>query len=94
MPHQLLRQKSDDRVVPWCTYTDPEIARVGLNEVEAKNSGVAYDLLEQPMKSLDRAVVEDATSGFARVLVRKGTDEILGATYVGEGAGDLLQPIV
>jgi pyruvate/2-oxoglutarate dehydrogenase complex dihydrolipoamide dehydrogenase (E3) component len=94
MPLQPLRQKADDRVVPWCTYTDPEIARVGMNEAQAKGAGIAYDLLEQPMKSLDRAVVEDATEGFARVLLRKRTDEILGATIVGEGAGDLLQPLV
>ena len=94
MPHQLLRQRADNSVVPWCTYTDPEIARVGLSENEAKEQHLEYDLYRQPMAEVDRAVVENATTGFAKVLTRKGTDRILGATIVAEHAGDLLQPLV
>ena len=94
MPLQLLRQRADCSVVPWCTYTDPEIARVGLNEREAIEQGIAYDLYRQAMAGVDRAVVENATAGFAKVLTGRGTDRILGATIVGERAGDLLQPLV
>ena len=94
MPLQFLRQRADDSVVPWCTYTDPEIARVGLSEAEAKHQHIEYDVHEQPMAGVDRAVVENSTGGFARVLTRKGTDKILGATIVAENAGDLLQPLV
>ncbi len=94
MPLQFLRQKADYSVVPWCTYTDPEIARVGMNEDEARKAGIAYDVFEQAMSGVDRAVVENAEAGAAKVLVRKGTDKILGATIVAEHAGDLLQPLV
>jgi len=94
MPFQLLRRRTDYSVVPWCTYTDPEIARVGLSEEEARKEGVEYDLYRQPMSEVDRAVVENATAGFAKVLTRKGTDKLLGATIVAEHAGDLLQPLV
>ena len=94
MPLQLLRQRADYRVVPWCTYTDPEIARVGLSEADAKEQRIDCDIYRQPMAGVDRAVVENATAGFAKVLTRKGTDEILGATIVAEHAGDLLQPLV
>ena len=94
MPLQLLRQRGDYRVVPWCTYTDPEIARVGLSEAEAKEQRIDCDVYRQSMADVDRAVVENATTGFAKVLTRKGTDEILGATIVAEHAGDLLQPLV
>jgi len=94
MPLQVLRQKADYSVVPWCTYTDPEIARVGMNEDDAKKAGVSYDVFEQPMSGVDRAVVENTESGSVKVLLRKGTDKILGATIVAEHAGDLLQPIV
>ncbi|MEA3209029.1 MAG: hypothetical protein QOE70_2086 [Chthoniobacter sp.] len=94
MPLQVLRQKADYSVVPWCTYTDPEVARVGLNEEEATRAGIACDVFEQPMAGVDRAILEEATAGSARVLVRKGTDIIVGATIVAEHAGDLLQPLV
>ena len=94
LPLPFLRQKADYSTVPWCTYLDPEIARVGLNEQEAKAQGIAYDVIEERMSELDRAVVENATSGFARILLRKGGDKILGATLVAERAGDLLQPLV
>jgi len=94
MPFQLLRQKADYSAVPWCTFLDPEIAHVGLGEDEAKKRGIAYDLFEQPMANVDRAVVESATAGRAKVLVRRGTDKILGATIIAEHAGDLLQPLV
>ncbi len=94
VPFSFLRQKVDYSVVPWCTYLDPEVATVGLTESSAKKKGVAYDLIEQEMKAVDRAVLERAEAGFARVLVKPGTDEVLGATLVGEHAGELIQEFV
>ncbi len=94
VPFSFLRQKVDYSVVPWCTYLDPEVATVGLTETAAKKKGVAYDLIEQEMKTVDRAVLERAATGFARVLVRRGSDEVIGATIVGEHAGELIQEFV
>jgi pyruvate/2-oxoglutarate dehydrogenase complex dihydrolipoamide dehydrogenase (E3) component len=94
MPFQLLRQKIDYTVVPWCTYVDPEIATVGLNETAAQEKNIEYDLIVQKLSEVDRAVVESEESGFAKVLVARGTDKILGATLVCESAGDLLHEFV
>jgi pyruvate/2-oxoglutarate dehydrogenase complex dihydrolipoamide dehydrogenase (E3) component len=86
--------KREDAVIPWCTYTSPEVARVGLNETEAAAQGVACDVWKQPLEEVDRAVVESEEEGFAKVLTAKGTDRILGATIVGERAGDLVHEFV
>ena len=94
MPFQFLRQKIDYSVVPWCTYVDPEIATVGLNESSAKEKNVEYDLITEKLDEVDRAVLESEASGFVKVLVAKGTDKILGATLVCENAGDLLHEFV
>ncbi len=94
MPFQLLRQKMDYSVVPWCTYTDPEAAHVGLSEKEAQQKNVDYDLFVVPLEDVDRAVVESEESGFAKILTTKGSDKILGATIVAPHAGDLLHEFV
>jgi pyruvate/2-oxoglutarate dehydrogenase complex dihydrolipoamide dehydrogenase (E3) component len=94
MPLQLLRQKIDYAVVPWCTYVDPEIASVGLNETTAKKRNMPYDVIRQEIKEVDRAVLEREENGFVKVLVAKGTDRIVGATLVCENAGDLLHEFV
>jgi pyruvate/2-oxoglutarate dehydrogenase complex dihydrolipoamide dehydrogenase (E3) component len=94
MPFQLLRQKMVYSVVPWCTYTDPEIARVGLNEAEAKQQNISYDLISVGINELDRAVIEGEELGFIKVLTTKGIDKILGVTIVGPHAGDLLHEFV
>jgi pyruvate/2-oxoglutarate dehydrogenase complex dihydrolipoamide dehydrogenase (E3) component len=94
VPFQFLRQKMDYSVVPWCTYTDPEIAHVGLGEKEAKQKNVDYDLFVVPLEDLDRAVVESEDAGFAKVLTAKGSDKILGATIVAPHAGDLVHEFV
>jgi pyruvate/2-oxoglutarate dehydrogenase complex dihydrolipoamide dehydrogenase (E3) component len=94
VPFSFLRQKVDYCVVPWCTYLDPEVATVGLTESQAKERGIDYELIEQAMKTVDRAVVERTDAGFARVLVKRGSDKILGATIVGEHAGELIQEFV
>ena len=88
------KARFDDMVVPGCIYTDPEIARVGLNEDQARKRGIAYDVWTEPLEKLDRAVVESAETGFAKVLTAKGKDEILGVTLVAERAGDLLHEFV
>ncbi|HSS15386.1 MAG TPA: mercuric reductase [Candidatus Dormibacteraeota bacterium] len=94
MPLQLLRQKVDWSVVPWCTYTDPEVAHVGLGEKEAKQKNIQYNLFVVPLEDVDRAVVESEEAGFAKILTIKGSDKILGATIVAPHAGDLLQEFV
>jgi len=82
--------KVDLSVLPWCTFTSPELARVGLNEEEAVRRGIAYDLYRQPMYEIDRAVVESEETGFAKVLASRRGDRILGATIVSDRAGDLI----
>ena len=94
MPFQFLRQKVDWSVVPWCTYTDPEVAHVGLSEKNAQKKNIDYDLFAVLLEDVDRAVVESEESGFAKVLARKGSDRILGATIVAPHAGDLLHEFV
>jgi pyruvate/2-oxoglutarate dehydrogenase complex dihydrolipoamide dehydrogenase (E3) component len=94
MPFQFLRQRMDCSVVPWCTYTDPEVAHVGLGEKEAQQKNVNYDLFVVPLEDVDRAVVESEEAGFAKILAAKGSDKILGATIVAPHAGDLLHEFV
>jgi pyruvate/2-oxoglutarate dehydrogenase complex dihydrolipoamide dehydrogenase (E3) component len=77
-------------VIPWCTYTDPEVAHVGLYPHEADAKGIALETLVQEMREVDRAVVDGATAGFVKIHVRKGTDHILGATIVGRQAGEMI----
>jgi pyruvate/2-oxoglutarate dehydrogenase complex dihydrolipoamide dehydrogenase (E3) component len=80
--------------VPWCTYTDPEVAHVGLGEKEAKQENTEYDLFVVPLEDVDRAVVESEEAGFGKILTAKGSDKILGATIVAPHAGDLLHEFV
>jgi pyruvate/2-oxoglutarate dehydrogenase complex dihydrolipoamide dehydrogenase (E3) component len=94
MPIQLLRQKVNLDVVPWATYTDPEVAHVGLSERDADEQDLAYDLYKQNLAEVDRNIVEGEDVGFAKVLTAKGTDRILGVTLVGVHAGDLLHEFV
>ncbi len=94
MPLQLLRQKTETAVLPWVTYTDPEIAHVGFGEREAQKSNIAYDLFVVPLEEVDRAVVESEEIGFAKVLTAKDSDKILGVTIVGARAGDLIHEFV
>jgi pyruvate/2-oxoglutarate dehydrogenase complex dihydrolipoamide dehydrogenase (E3) component len=94
MPFQMLRQKMDYSVVPWCTYTDPEIAHAGLNQTEARQQNIPYDLINIQIDELDRAVVEREELGFVKVLTAKGTDRIVGVTIVAPHAGDLLHEFV
>jgi pyruvate/2-oxoglutarate dehydrogenase complex dihydrolipoamide dehydrogenase (E3) component len=84
------RQKASALTIPWCTYTEPQIAHVGLTRQQATIDGIAVDTYTQPLEAIDRAVLDGATEGFARVHVKKGTDNILGATIVARNAGDMI----
>lgn len=86
--------KADYSVIPWATFTDPEVARVGLSEAEAKEQGVAFELARFELKELDRAIADGTAHGFIKVLTVPGKDKILGVTIVGEHAGDLLAEYV
>ena len=86
--------KVDYRVIPWCTFTTPEVARVGLNELEAKEKGVEYETTCYGIDDLDRAIADGVDQGFVKVLTAPGTDRILGVTIVGEHAGDLIAEYV
>ena len=84
----------DYSVIPWATFTDPEVARVGLNETEAKEKGIAYKAFVYGIDDLDRAIADGEAHGMVKVLTQPGTDKILGATIAGEHAGDLLAEFV
>jgi pyruvate/2-oxoglutarate dehydrogenase complex dihydrolipoamide dehydrogenase (E3) component/uncharacterized membrane protein YdjX (TVP38/TMEM64 family) len=86
--------KADYSVIPWATFIDPEVARVGLNEQEAKEKGVAYEVTKYGIDDLDRAIADSAAHGFVKVLTVPGKDTILGVTIVGAHAGDLLAEYV
>jgi pyruvate/2-oxoglutarate dehydrogenase complex dihydrolipoamide dehydrogenase (E3) component/uncharacterized membrane protein YdjX (TVP38/TMEM64 family) len=86
--------KVDYRVIPWTTFIDPEVARVGLNEQEAIDKGIDFEITRFEFKELDRAITEGATKGFIKVITPKGKDKILGVTIVSEHAGDLLAEFV
>jgi pyruvate/2-oxoglutarate dehydrogenase complex dihydrolipoamide dehydrogenase (E3) component/uncharacterized membrane protein YdjX (TVP38/TMEM64 family) len=88
------RFKADYSVIPWCTFIDPEVARVGLNEQEASAKGIAYEVTRYGIDELDRAITDGAAHGFVKVLTVPGKDRILGVTLVGEHAGDLLAEFV
>lgn len=86
--------KADYRVIPWATFIDPEVARVGLNEQEAKEQGIAVEVTRYGIDDLDRAIADSEAHGFVKVLTVPGKDTILGVTIVGTHAGDLLAEYV
>lgn len=86
--------KVDYRVIPWATFIDPEVARVGLNEQEAQAQGIAYEVTQYGIDDLDRAIADSEAHGFVKVLTVPGKDRILGVTIVGSHAGDLLAEYV
>jgi len=88
------RFKADYAVIPWTTFTDPEVARVGLSEDEAKAAGTPYEVTRYGIDDLDRAIADGTAHGFVKVLTVPGKDTILGVTIVGEHAGDLLAEYV
>jgi pyruvate/2-oxoglutarate dehydrogenase complex dihydrolipoamide dehydrogenase (E3) component len=87
------RKRLSALTMPWCTYTDPEIAHVGLYEREATQRGIAVDTYLRPFNEVDRAIVDGEDEGFVKVLTKKGSGEILGATIVGRHAGDMISEL-
>jgi pyruvate/2-oxoglutarate dehydrogenase complex dihydrolipoamide dehydrogenase (E3) component len=90
----LRKFKVDYSVIPWATFTDPEVARVGLNELEANEKGIAYELTRYDIDDLDRAIADGEAYGFVKVLTVPGKDRILGVTIVGYHAAELLAEFV
>ncbi len=86
--------KTDYRVIPWTTFTDPEVARVGINEQEANDEGIDFEVTRYGLDDLDRAIADGEDHGFVKVITPKGKDRILGATIVGSHAGDILTEFV
>jgi len=91
---QFKRFAVDYKVIPWATFTDPEVARVGLSEDEAKAQNIPYEMVKFELEELDRAIADRATAGFVKVLTVPGKDKILGVTIVGQHAGDLIAEYV
>ncbi len=92
-PFGIGRAYVDSLIIPWCTYTDPEIAHVGLYDAEATGKGYAVETFTHRLDEVDRAVLDGEEDGFARVHVEAGTDRILGATIVATHAGDLISEV-
>jgi pyruvate/2-oxoglutarate dehydrogenase complex dihydrolipoamide dehydrogenase (E3) component/uncharacterized membrane protein YdjX (TVP38/TMEM64 family) len=86
--------KADYSVIPWATFIDPEVARVGLNEQEAKEKNIPYEVTKYGIEDLDRAIADSEAHGFVKVLTVPGKDKILGVTIVGAHAADLLAEFV
>ncbi|MDT8405633.1 MAG: FAD-dependent oxidoreductase [Methylococcales bacterium] len=90
----LKKFRTDYSVIPWATFTDPEVARVGLNEAEAKQQQIAYEVTRYNLDDLDRAIADGEAHGWVKVLTVPGKDKILGVTLVGEHAGELIAEFV
>jgi pyruvate/2-oxoglutarate dehydrogenase complex dihydrolipoamide dehydrogenase (E3) component/uncharacterized membrane protein YdjX (TVP38/TMEM64 family) len=86
-------KKFSQLTIPWCTYTDPEIAHVGLSEQEAKKQGIAYKVFLKPLKEVDRAILDGEEEGFVKILVKAGSDKILGATIAASHAGEMISEV-
>ncbi|HBD09947.1 MAG TPA: FAD-containing oxidoreductase [Syntrophobacteraceae bacterium] len=87
------RAKLSALTVPWCTYTDPEIAHVGVYERDARAKGIRLDTFVQPLSAVDRAILDGEAEGFVKVHVKQGTDQILGATIVARHAGNMISEL-
>lgn len=92
-PFGLGRSKLSSLVMPWVTYTDPEIAHVGLYEREAREKGIEIETIKIPLNKVDRAIADGEEEGFVKIHHRKGTDEILGATIVARHAGEMISEV-
>ncbi len=90
----LKRFKVDYSALPWVVFTDPELARVGMTESEARERGIAVEITHYDIDDLDRAIAEGDTTGFVKIITRRGSDRILGATIVGSHAGELITEFV
>ena len=87
------RKKLSALTIPWCTYTDPEVAHVGINEAEAEKQGIPIQTFIKPLSEVDRAVVDGETEGMVKIHLKRGSDKILGATIVARHAGEMISEI-
>ena len=87
------KKKMSDLVIPWATYTSPEVAHVGMYEADAREKEIETDTIKVPMGDVDRAQTDGQTEGFVKILLRQGTDKILGATIVSAHAGEMISEI-
>lgn len=87
---RFIKFKVDYRTIPWATFTDPEVSRVGLNELEAIERNIPYEVYRYDLSNLDRAIADEEGHGFVKVLLQPGTDKILGATIVGEHSSNII----
>jgi pyruvate/2-oxoglutarate dehydrogenase complex dihydrolipoamide dehydrogenase (E3) component len=87
------RRKLSALTIPWCTYTDPEIAHVGMYERDAREKGMEVNTFVRPLQDVDRAIADGEEEGFVKVHVKKGTGQILGATVVARHAGEMISEI-
>jgi pyruvate/2-oxoglutarate dehydrogenase complex dihydrolipoamide dehydrogenase (E3) component len=87
------KKKLKHLIIPWCTYTDPEVAHVGMVEADARKAGIPLTTFVKHFSQVDRAVVEGEEEGFIKIHTRKGTDQILGATLVARHAGEMIGEI-
>jgi pyruvate/2-oxoglutarate dehydrogenase complex dihydrolipoamide dehydrogenase (E3) component len=87
------RSRASALTIPWCTYTQPELAHVGLSEQDAAEKNIAIQTFRQELQHVDRAVLDGQTAGFVKIHVKPGTDRIVGATIVADHAGDLIAEI-
>ena len=92
-PFGIGQASTDSLIIPWCTYTEPEIAHVGMYTADAQAKGIEVETFTQPLDEVDRAVLDGEDDGFARVHVKQGTDRILGATIVAADAGNLISEV-
>ncbi len=87
------KKKKSSLTIPWCTYTDPEVAHVGLYEDECRVREIPYDSIKVPFTDVDRAITDGEVDGFLKIQVKKGSDSILGATIVARNGGDMISEI-
>ena len=87
------RYKLSNLVMPWVTYTDPEIAHVGMDETQAQARGLATNTIKIPLSIVDRAIADGETAGFLKIIHKQGSDQILGATIVAAHAGEMISEI-
>jgi len=85
--------KVSDLLIPWCTYTDPEIAHVGKYEAELSAAGVEFEVLTRQLKDVDRCMCDGVAGGFVKLIIKGGTSQIIGATICGPNAGDMISEI-
>lgn len=87
------KRKISSLIIPWCTYTDPEIAHIGLSEIDAKELGIHVEIVTVEMEKVDRAILDGETTGFVKLIVKEGTDQIIGATLMAAHAGDMISEL-